>query len=267
MKTRAVLCFLTFSLAACKFGNAPATQKGDVFKDTLAYSYQKITERGADCGDKADSLCSSVKLTFPVFKGQRALNDSIARKLTGMFVMQGKPDSSIQEMTRNFLKSYTSFKKSNPKSQMFYTLNSYAKIIDQDSALVALEYGGYTFQGGAHGSSFTGFLNWNPKANKQITIDEILIDGYKAQLNKAAERIFRKDEKLKDTSSLARDYFFKDNKFALNENYLLTPIGIRFVYNQYEIKPYAAGQTEIIIPYADIKTLIRPNAVIAQYVK
>jgi hypothetical protein len=46
------------------------------------------------------------------------------------------------------------------------------------------------------------------------------------ELTKIAEQIFRKNEKLTDTSSLARDYFFKDNKFALNENYSITPAGI-----------------------------------------
>jgi hypothetical protein len=140
------------------------------------------------------------------------------------------------------------------------------KVIRQDSALLALEYGGYSYQGGAHGGSFTGFVNWDVKTDKQVTLDDILVSGYQAQLTKIAEKIFRKDEKLTDTSSLANDYFFKDNKFALNENYSITPAGIRFVYNQYEIKPYAAGQTELVLPYSQIKTLMRPQSAASQYI-
>jgi hypothetical protein len=93
-----------------------------------------------------------------------------------------------------------------------------------------------------------------------------LVDGYHSELTKIAEQIFRKNEKLTDTSSLARDYFFKDNKFALNENYSITPAGFKFVYNQYEIKPYAAGKTELLLPYSQIKKLMRPQSVAAQYI-
>jgi hypothetical protein len=48
---------------------------------------------------------------------------------------------------------------------------------------------------------------------------------------------------------------------------MLTPVGIRFLYNQYEIKPYAAGQTDLVVPYTQIKQLLKPNTVIAQYLK
>jgi hypothetical protein len=50
-------------------------------------------------------------------------------------------------------------------------------------------------------------------------------------------------------------------------NFSVTPIGIKFLYNQYEIKPYAAGITELFIPYAQIKSLLRPNSVVTQFIK
>jgi hypothetical protein len=85
------------------------------------------------------------------------------------------------------------FKKDNPKSAMYYILDSYVKVIGQDSALVALEYGGYTFQGGAHGASFTGFINWDGKTNKNVTLDDILIDGYQHRTNKNCRADLQKE--------------------------------------------------------------------------
>ncbi|MEB0249576.1 RsiV family protein, partial [Mucilaginibacter sp. 5B2] len=61
------------------------------------------------------------------------------------------------------------------------------------------------------------------------------------------------------------DYFFDKNIFKLNENYSITPIALRFMYNQYEIKPYASGQTELLIPYSEISKLMRPQSVASQY--
>jgi len=130
-----------------------------------------------------------------------------------------------------------------------------------------LEVGGYIFEGGAHGHTLSFFFNWNTKARKSIELADILKKGYQDSLNKVAESIFRKNEKITDSASLALDYFFKDNKFTLNNNFLITPVGIRFLYNQYEIKPYAAGQTNLLIPYAKIKSLLLPHTVVSQYIK
>lgn len=253
---------------SCQYGGTTQKpDKADIFDDTIAYTTEKFHQRAPDCGDKADSACTVVSVSYPLFKGQDALNDTITSKLTAMFVMEGKPDTSISQMAKNFLKSYADFKKSTPSSVMYYTMDTYAKVISQDSALIAVEYGGYAFQGGAHGASFTGFINWDPDTKKPVYLDDIMVDGYQTKLTTIAEGIFRKDEKLKDTSTLARDYFFNDNKFALNKNYLITPIGIRYIYNQYEIKPYAAGQTELILPWDEIKLLVKPNSIVAPYVK
>ena len=257
---------MILGLSACEWGSTPKKEQHDIFKDTLAYSYHTVQERAADCGDKPDSACTVVNIKYPEFKGKTSLNDTIKSKILNLFTVNNKTDTSLQAMGQSFLKAYTDFKKTSPASEMYYTMDSYVKVIQQDSALISLEYGGYTFQGGAHGSSFTGFINWNPKANKEITLDDILTGSNYGQLTTAAESIFRKNEKLTDTSSLARDYFFKDNKFALNSNYSITPLGLRFIYNQYEIKPYAAGQTVLFIPYASIKTLLQPKSVAAQYI-
>jgi len=266
MKKQLLFLITIVAVSACNFGNAPTQQTPNIFKDTLSFKYVKLNERAADCGNKADSACTVVKVSYPLFTGQDLLNDTVTRRLTNLFSGNNKPDTSVRLMAGRFLKNYADFKKDNPKSPLFYTLDSYCKVVSQDSALVALEFGGQSFSGGAHGQSFTGFFNWNPKTHQKVTLDDLFENDYKDQLKNIAERIFRKEEKLKDTSSLARDYFFKGNKFALNDNYLLTPVGIRFVYNEYEIKPYAAGQTELIIPYTAIKKLIRPKAVVAHYI-
>nr|WP_294948870.1 DUF3298 and DUF4163 domain-containing protein [uncultured Mucilaginibacter sp.] len=229
---------------------------------------QKIYQRANDCGNKADSACTIAKITYPLFNGQNALNDSVKRGLLRInFSDNNDTDTTLKMMTDRYFKEYTDFKKQNKSEDRFFTLNTYAKVVNQDSSLLALEYGGYVYEGGAHGADFTEFLNWNPRAKKAIYLKDVLVPGSYPQLTKIAEHIFRKNEKLKDTSSLARDYFFRDDKFALNDNYMFTPVGIRFVFNEYEIKPYAAGQTELLIPWAQIKTLIRPDAVVAPYTK
>ena len=252
-------------LTGCMWG-VPKKQSSGITKDTLTYAYQLINERADDCGDKPDSSCTVVKIKYPVFVDADKLNDTVTKKLTGLFgVFQ--TDISLKDMSEHFLSTYTEFKRKHKKSPIFYTLNSSAKVVRQDSSLTTLEVNSYTFQGGAHGGSYVYFINWDTKADKNLALEDILINGYKDKLTSIADTIFRKEEKLSDTASLADNYFFKGNKFTLNRNFLITPLGLRFLYNIYEIKPYAAGSTDVFIPYTQLKPLLRPHTVVTQYIK
>jgi len=255
-------------LSACQWGvnNSP---KPDINTDTLAFTYDTIKYRAPDCGNKADNACTVALITYPKFSNQKALNDSVAQKIMsiGFNSPDRKADTSLRSFAQNFISGYV---KDNPKQyspDMFYTLNIKASLLRQDSSLTTLQIEGYIYSGGAHGSSSITFINWNTKAGKSISLSDILVNDYSTKLTAIADTLFRKQEKLSDTSSLARDYFFKDNKFALNENYSITPLGIKFLYNQYEIKPYAAGTTTLLVPYNNIRSLLRPNTVVTQYIK
>ena len=43
----------------------------------------------------------------------------------------------------------------------------------------------------------------------------------------------------------------------VNDNFTLTPKGLKFLYNVYEIKAYAFGVTELEIPYEDLKEILK----------
>ena len=260
-----LIFFALVGLTSCQF-ETQKKQQPDIEKDTLSYTYEMIKLRADDCGDKPDSICTVVNIKYPIFTDHEALNDTVTKKLTGLFGFF-QTDIGLKEMGEHFLTTYENFKKRNKRSSVFFTLNSNAQVLRQDSNLTTLETNSYTFQGGAHGGSYVFFINWDTKADKNLALDDILIDSYKTNLTQVADTIFRQQEKLSDTSSLSKDYFFKGDKFKLNRNFLITPLGLRFVYNIYEIKPYAAGRTEVLIPYDKIKPLLKPNTVITQYIK
>jgi hypothetical protein len=261
------LLFVVFGLNACMWG-APKTQPTTgITTDTLAYTWQTINQKANDCGNKPDSTCTIFKVKYPLFKDQAKLNDSVKHKLTVFFSIGEKSDTSLNSLAKHYFDAYYKDIAKNKRAGMIYNYDVTANVIRQDSDITTLQINGYTYQGGAHGGSLTQFINWDTKADKNLTLSDIFTSGYQDKLIKVADTIFRKNEKLSDTSSLARDYFFKDGKFALNDNFLITPMGIRFLYNEYEIKPYAAGQTELVIPYSKIKSLLLPHTVIAQYIK
>jgi len=260
--------FIVLPISACMWGK-PNKQKSGINTDTLAYTYKTIKQRASDCGDQPDSGCTVAIVVYPEFKNSKTLNDSVKNRLFNLFWADTTPeaDTDLQKYVSKFINVYEEGKNSPDVKGRIFTLQSGAKVIRQDSSLTTIEITGYMFQGGAHGATVTWLFNWNTKANKAITMNDIFKKDFEAKLNEIGDTIFRKQEHLSDTASLANDYFFKNNQFALNDNFMITPVGIRFLYNQYEIKPYAAGQTNLLIPYTKIKSLLLPHTVIAQYIK
>ncbi len=89
-------------------------------------------------------------------------------------------------------------------------------------------------------------------------MDNLLKADYQEKLAGLGNKIFRQTRQVPDTASLSDHYFeFPEDKFELNKNYGFKKEGIVFYYNNYEIAPYAAGPTEIVIPYNEIQELIK----------
>lgn len=257
-------CLIVSCITACTW-KVPPPKNVAITNDTLNYTYKTFKERASDCGTKPDSGCTVIKFVYPVFKSQLVLNDSVIHKLIAHSGSK-KIEISLKQVAKNFLSDYTrSIKKLN--NPPIYKLYGNTKIIRQDSSLITLETATFCYTGGIHPLYNTQFLNWNTKTNKKIDLPDLLKDNKQDSLKEIAEGIFRKNEKLYNNASLYNDYFFKNGKFALNNNYLITPSGIRFFYNQHEIKPYEAGITDLFIPYGEIKSLLRPNSIVTQYIK
>lgn len=266
MKYCAVLsAILIMLVAACSWNQSPK-QSPNIARDTLLYHDTTLIKRAADCVNKPDSACTIVKIAYPLFKDQPALNDTIRHRAITLFGVfeYSKSYPTFNELATRFLNAHRQDMEFR-KLDMVYTLDTKVRVVRQDSALVAMRMGGYSFQGGAHGSHLTIFMNWDTKAKKMLSLKDILIDNYKPVLDSVGEQFFRKQGNLTPTQSLKDNYFFTKDKFTLNDNFLITPAGLNFLYNEYEIKPYAAGQTELFIPYKQIQKLLRVNTVVSQY--
>ena len=85
------------------------------------------------------------------------------------------------------------------------------------------------------------------------------------ELTAIGESIFRKDENLSSTANLENEYFFENSKFYLPQNFYISDKGLVFLYNPYEIKPYVAGTTELIIPFSSLKNIVKPNTILSSY--
>ena len=122
---------------------------------------------------------------------------------------------------------------------------------------------GYTYLGGAHGSAIDYHVNINKATGKPLTetVDTMKIEELQPILKKGiVSYIAPHDSEV--TEKNIKSYLF------LGENGLipipahapyLTPEGVCFKYQQYEIGPYAMGIIEFVVPFKDIKPFLLPE--------
>ncbi len=137
------------------------------------------------------------------------------------------------------------------------------KTVHQDSLLWCYMFEYDMFMGGAHGFNGVYYSNFDLKSGKKLTEADILIDNQEAKnkLNACIKeellRVTReKTETYTDDDEEEKQCFFDWDKIEANGNFLLTPQGLAYVYNPYDISAYVMGPSDPFILYSKLSTVI-----------
>jgi hypothetical protein len=242
--------------------------------DTLKYTTKYFEKHSKTCV-KEDSLCATVKFAYPVFEAN-ALNEQIINELLAIY---HSDDDSTKVRPKNFdalaqpfLDDYDAnvqenkdfVNGANAKNEGGFlatpwNMEAEAIVQQQTPKHIILKTNTNWFMGGAHPISMEYFYVYDRKTFKRIRLDDLFKPNYDQKLLSIAETVFRKQEHLKPADALNEEhgYFFENGRFLLNDNFTLTATSIKFLYNVYEIKSYAAGITEIEIPLESLKEILK----------
>ncbi|TKC02676.1 DUF3298 and DUF4163 domain-containing protein [Pedobacter cryotolerans] len=233
--------------------------------DTLTYIYDSVKVYSKNIAKAETAFKDTAKATikYPVFKNE-ALNKHIQRQVLNYFSDEDPSIISYQEIANSFIRGYDSFFKDNQNTPQSWFLIIDVRVLQQSSNYIALKYLHGDYAGGAHPNSSITFINFNPKTNQPLTLDSLIENDQKPKLLAVAETIFRKNEKLTPTEPLADKYFFDQGKFALAQSFYVNDKGLVFLYNPYEIKAYAYGTTELIIPFNQLQGIAKPNTILSE---
>jgi hypothetical protein len=253
------ICFL----AACNSEKGKDKAENQSIKgDTLTYTYDSVKVISKTIVNTVVKNADTTKavIKYPVFKNQ-PLNTYIERQVFD-YISKEEPVTSYEDIANSFIKGYDSFQAENKDRPQSWYLWIDIKVLRQNADYIALKHIHSDYAGGAHGITNISFINYNPKTNKPIVLDSLIQTSEKSKLVSIAEMIFRKNEKISATQSLADQYFFDKGIFSLPSNFYVSDSGLVFLYNPYEIKPYAAGITELVIPFAALKNIAKPNSIL-----
>ncbi|MBO9639855.1 MAG: DUF3298 domain-containing protein [Siphonobacter aquaeclarae] len=253
-------------LAACE-SKKGSSETSESTADTLHYAVTADSVKSKTC-IRPDSLCATASFAYPVFDGNKALNDSILRDVltfSGFFDGESTPEelkkSTPKSAMSDFVGGFDDFvadqRKRFPKEPIMggvWTNELKANVLYQTKDMIAVSYFNFIYSGGAHPNTNTSYANYH-RDGRKVRLSELFQAGYEPKLAAVAEKIFRAQEGLKAGEPLGEKYFFEGGRFVLNDNFSIRPDGILFHYNPYEIKSYAEGPTDLFLPNAELKAL------------
>ena len=113
------------------------------------------------------------------------------------------------------------------------------------------------YEGGAHGINQHLTMNFDKETGRPLSLADIFVAGYESQLNEVLLKALYEKTSTKNLRELHdKGYLYSMDMFP-SENFVLDDGTITFIYNPYEIAPYAAGCTELTIPYGDLDGILK----------
>lgn len=112
------------------------------------------------------------------------------------------------------------------------------------------------YTGGAHPNSYYTALNFDTSTGKEIVLQDIFKENYETRITQELVVELANHFKVEPvTEVVVRGYLIND--FYISNNFILGKEKITFIYNRYDIAPYAAGEIMLDIDYKRLKDILK----------
>lgn len=217
----------------------------------------------------ADSPKSEITLNVLYVKGEgqkaKLMNDTISQWLFNIkgVTMQQAVDSFVTMRGNNYIADFKELYKVDKANnatpggwyQAHYDLNTRTEQ-DADTIINYIAEQD-TYDGGAHGLFVKSVMNFSTNTGKLVTLDNVLLPGYKTRLNEILLEKLLKHTNSKYIDELRSKGYLYSMDMCPSQFYLINSKGITFIYNQYEIAPYAVGITELKLTWDELKDVAK----------
>ena len=114
----------------------------------------------------------------------------------------------------------------------------------------------FEYAGGAHPYSYRVVLTFNPKDGHEVTLGEIMKEGYEEPLLGIITAELMKFFNVNSIEELD-NFIFDHNDLYVSKNIEMGKDKMTFIYNKYDIAPYAIGEIALDIDYDRLKDLMK----------
>lgn len=166
---------------------------------------------------------------------------------------------AYQKLETEYKNDYS--KKSNPEDAVWM---NYEQIVDSKTLFnndTFYSYGVtvYSYTGGAHGMTTTIYQVIDLNQLQPLTLADIFDERNLDQVALIIRETLARDLGYNEVSKLSEIGYIV-NEIRPTENFYIDDKGITWLYNQYDIAPYALGQPTVFIGYDKLKLFIKEDS-------
>ena len=137
--------------------------------------------------------------------------------------------------------------------------------------LISIEFPiDYYEHGAAHGSHAFHVINYDVKSGRELSLAELFKPGsdYLGKVSEVAiKQLHRWNKDSAEYPAGGGQPYLDDEGIAEGaaakaenyQNWTITPRGLAFTFDYYQLGAYAAGAPAVVLPYADLKDVLRPG--------
>lgn len=217
-----------------------------------------------------DERCVRIRFAYPEVSSSKApgvaekINAYILKSLLAGLQSESDNDAEPAPTLEVFAQQFIDDYESDPNTYNSWYLDLTADVDYSNRDLLSLTVAEEGYTGGAHSFSGARFYVLDLKKGNPVSLPQLLNAEYQTELNVVGEKAFRAERGLPTGTSLEDEgFWFENNTFQLNDNFGVRQEGLVFLFNPYEVAPYAMGSIEFQIAYEDIKHLIDPKGALA----
>lgn len=249
MKKTLWLLFIAFATVACNKKQAIETEQISLYKSYC------LTEA---CHD---SIQLQFEIEFPkVLDNQKALY-SIQQNLIDKFFGHEYVGQSIEDALDSYVSfSYTEYIANNKafaerletdenedgailSEQQVLT----ARVISDADGILTYEVEQYVYMGGAHGINTRIYYNYEMESGILLTEKDVFVAGFEQPVTQLMHQMLIEQSEEFSSFNDFLDAGFEFDNIRPNGNFAITHDAIIYIFNPYEIAPYAYGETEIVL--------------------
>lgn len=255
MTKRFIVAMITLlALYGCERGQPPQVDTAEPLSPVGKLTPERQTfERQADnCTENEE--CSSVSVTWEVFKQQPALNKAILNQL----LLQLQGDDAQQTATQSLEEIATAFLVEAAEVEQIssarWQLNGDAERLGRRGDLLTVEIKTYRYTGGAHGIPSVAWFNWDLSDDKQVSLPQVIREGEEQKFWELAEEAHQ--HWLDEQTGIDAEYR-ESWPFQRSEDFRFNNDGIVLLYGVYALGPYALGPVQLTIPWQQLQDVVR----------
>ena len=139
------------------------------------------------------------------------------------------------------------------------------KLLSAPGDLISLKFDIYIYiDGAAHPTTHSRVVNYDLEAGEDVMLEQLFLPGSNYLdiiANYCIAQLKTRNIGFEGFSSGAQ---------PLSENYgnwNVTPDGLLITFDEYQVAAYAAGPQEVVVPYAELKSVIDPHGPLVQFIK